>query len=336
MRTLSAASLFAASVFVVMSLAVVGHAQDKPAITLDEFMNATEIRDARVAPDGTAAVIATSAPDWGRNQFKEDLWLWTRSAGAVTALTQSGHDSSPEWSPDGRYVAFLSDRPLPGGDAKDDAKDTDEPSRVWVIPVRGGEAFPLYRERLDVHGFAWSPDGASIYFSATEPLAKSAEEARKAEWKDVVRWREQERGDVLLALPVAAAVAETMKTPEAHQELKAPENEPALPAGSRVVARSGFGIDAIVPSPAGDRIAFETRAVSRRLENPADTEMFLVSAQGGEARQMTHNQALESHMCGSLRGRRSTFWWVRRRVRWRGRMRMCRGGCMRWMWLRGR
>ena len=144
--------------FALIFLPLASRALDKPSITLDEFMNATEIRDARISPDGSAAVIATIAPDWQQNRFKEELWLWTRHSGAVVSLTRSGHDSSPQWSPDGRYIAFLSDRPVAGVESSDDAKDKEEPSRVWLIPVNGGEAFPLYRERLDVHTFAWSPD----------------------------------------------------------------------------------------------------------------------------------------------------------------------------------
>jgi dipeptidyl aminopeptidase/acylaminoacyl peptidase len=303
-------SLQTLPLFVLIFFTLAGRAQDKPVITLDEFMNATDIRDARISPDGSAVVIATATPDWKQNRFKEELWLWTRSSGAVIALTHSRHDSSPAWSPDGLYIAFLSDRPLTGAEDSDDDKDDknkEEPSRVWLIPVHGGEAFPLYRERLDAHAFAWSSDSSSIDFSVTELLAKSAEEARKTEWKDVVRWREQEHGDVLLALPIASAVHESGASPEAHQETKRSEDEPTYPAAARVIAHSAFDIATILPAPTGDRIAFETGAVSHRLENPADTEMFLVGAQGGDVRQLTHNQGLESHLAWNPSGKSIDF-----------------------------
>jgi dipeptidyl aminopeptidase/acylaminoacyl peptidase len=279
--------------------------QTKSAITLDDFMNATEILGARISPDGAAVVISTGAPDWQHNRFKEDLWLWTKKSGVVTALTHTGHDASPQWSPDGRTIAFESDRPLTGdiaGDddgagnkgAKDDSKDGT--SRVWLIQAGGGEAVPLYREKLDAHAFAWSSDGKSIVFSVTQPLSKDAEDAEKGEWKDVIRWREQERGDVLLSLSVADAVENSTKTPEAHQDPKPAADKPEYPESAAVLTQSAFSIMEIVPSPDGEQIAFETGPVSRRLENPADSELFVVASKGGVARQVTHNQGLESDL----------------------------------------
>ena len=291
--------------FALVFLPLTGIAQNKPPISLDEFMNAAEIRDARISPDGSAAVICIGAPDWQNNRFKEDLWLWTKMSGKVIPLTQSGHDCSPEWSPDGRYVAFLSDRPLASGDAGEN-KD-EEPSRIWIIPVNGGEAFPLYREKLDAHAFAWSSDDASIDFSATEPLSKDREEARKAEWKDVIRWREQERGDVLLSFPIEVAVRNTGNTPEANQDEKTPADQAALPAAARVIAHSPLAINEIVPSPSGEEIAFETQSISHRVESPADFEMYLVAAGGGDARQLTHNNGIESHLAWDPSGKSIFF-----------------------------
>ncbi len=269
--------------------------QKKPPITLDEFMNATEILGAKISPDGAAVVISTGAPDWQHNRFKEDLWLWTKQGGVVTALTTSGHESSPQWSPDGRMIAFASDRPLAGESTGDDDSKGGT-SRVWLIPVSGGEAMPLYREKLDTHAFAWSSDGKSIAFSVAQTLSKDAEDAEKTEWKDVIRWREQERGDVLLSLPVAAALENSTATPEAHQVPKPAADEPEYPVGAAVVTTSSLAIKEIAPSPVGDEIAFETGPISLRLENPSDSELFVVATKGGVARQVTHNQGLESNL----------------------------------------
>jgi dipeptidyl aminopeptidase/acylaminoacyl peptidase len=281
------------------------HAQNKPAISLDEFMNASDITDARIAPDGSAAVVAVSAPDWQQNRFGENLWLWRKSDGTLIPLTHSGHDSSPEFSPDGRYVAFLSDRAVGDGDEKkdDDKEDKDETSRVWLISVSGGEAFPLYREKLDAHSFAWSADGAGIYFSVTQPLSKQQEDAQKTKWKDVIRWREQERGDILVAIPVAAAIRTSTLTPGPHQDQKTTDDKPPLPPDAKVLARSSFEITEIAPSPKGEQIAFETGPVSHRLENPADSEIYVLQAQDEEARQITHNQGIESHLTWSPDGK---------------------------------
>ena len=297
--------------FVLGSLPLARAQNNKP-ISLDEFMNATEIHDARIAPDGGAVVFTALAPDWQQNRFKEDLWLWTEKSGKLIPLTHSGHDSRAAWSPDGRYIAFVSDRPAAA--TKDDGDDDtptdtekDTTSRIWLIPVTGGEAFPLYRQKLDVNAFAWSADGASIDFSSTKPLSKNKQEAQKAEWKDVIRWREHERGDILLSVPIAAAAQSSIATPAAHQEPKAPNDKPDLPEGAKVLTHSAFEIEEIVPSPAGDQIAFETGAISHRLENPGEADTYLVPVGGGDARQLTHNFGLESRLTWSPDGKRLYF-----------------------------
>ncbi len=91
----------------------------KPAITLDEYLNTTGINEARLSPDGTAAVIGTETPNWKANSFRHDLWLWTAGSG-LKPLTHSGSEENAQWSPDGKWIAFVSDRALPGEAAGDD------------------------------------------------------------------------------------------------------------------------------------------------------------------------------------------------------------------------
>jgi len=185
-------------------------AQPKRPLTLDDLFSNTEIRSAKLAPDGRAAVIATSRPDWKRDRFRDDLWVWRQGHNELLPLAQSGHDSDPEWSPNGEYVAFLSSAPVmsePASENESPAGRTDadkEISRVWVISTRsGGPAFPLYAENLKPHAFAWKADSSAIIFSTPEPLSKAEQETERREWKDVARWREQERGDLLVTVEVA-------------------------------------------------------------------------------------------------------------------------------------
>jgi hypothetical protein len=71
----------------------------KDLITLDEFMNATDAEEARLSPDGSAAVIATESPDWQHNRFRSDLWIWKQKTGETIPLTRSRHARAPRWSP---------------------------------------------------------------------------------------------------------------------------------------------------------------------------------------------------------------------------------------------
>ena len=318
--------LFASLTIAATSIVIPAHAQTvKPPITLDEFLNTTDIAGARISPDGSAAVIGTESPDWKANTYRHTLWLWTAKDG-LRALTQSGADENAQWSPDGKWIAFLSDRPVVGGDedhdkdssdsSSDDKRagkgdsDDDKTTRLWLIPVSGGEAQPLYREKLDAHAFAWSADGKTIFLSTAVPLTHSEEETKKEEWKDVIRWREKERGDLLLALPVAASLANTAALPLPHagkssrkDSAKAGDTTLPLPAGSLTLTTCKLAIQEIAPSQNEKSLAFLTQSVSHRMENPADTEIFLVSTGGGDARQITHNDALEAGLRWSPDGR---------------------------------
>ena len=299
-----------------LCLAVSGMAAESPnaapkTITLDEYFNSTEITDAKISPDGAAAAIATESPDWKASLFRHDLWLWTKDGG-LKPLTHSGSEEHPEWSPDGRWIAFLSDRALPDEEANAEGEpeaDADKAERLWVIPVGGGEALPLYTEKLDVHSFAWSADGKALYYAVTQPQTADEQQAQKDEWKDVIRWREQYRGDILVKQDLAAAVKKALENPPpaaAKEEKKKDEKSgdkddeseksTTLPEGAKTIAKCAISIGEIAPSPDGKEVAYMSEPVHHRTENPADFEIFLAPAAGGEGKQLTHNVALESQL----------------------------------------
>jgi dipeptidyl aminopeptidase/acylaminoacyl peptidase len=207
-------------------------------------------------------------------------------------------------------VAFISDRALPNesGEGDDDADSDSKSDRLWLMPVAGGEALPLFSEKLDVHTFAWSADGTALYYAVTAPQTQDEEDAQKKEWKDVIRWREQHRGDVLLRQAIAPAITRALAVPPpAETEKKADkkdkskkkksddkEDAPSLPPGTETIAKNDLSIGEIAPSPDGKSVAFATEPVHKRIENPADYELFVVAAGGGDPRQITHNDAIET------------------------------------------
>ncbi len=96
----------------VLTCALAVTAQSKPKLTLDEFFNSVSFPALEISPDGHSVVIVAERADWDQQIFRNDLWLYRDDGkvGSLIQLTQSGHDSEPKWSPDGKWIAFLSER----------------------------------------------------------------------------------------------------------------------------------------------------------------------------------------------------------------------------------
>ncbi len=154
-------------------------AGDKP-WTSDDILALKSVSDPRVSPDGKAVAYVVESLNEGRDAYQTDVWLVPTAGGEARALASSTtSDDSPRWSPDGRLLAFLSERPRPGvsGDDAAEAK-----RQVWLIRPDGGEALLLTSAPGSVSALEWSADGKSIAFLAREP--KSAERRKQEKDKD--------------------------------------------------------------------------------------------------------------------------------------------------------
>jgi dipeptidyl aminopeptidase/acylaminoacyl peptidase len=311
--------------FAVALLITLASAQSKPKLTLDTFFNSVSYPSVAISPDGNSVVIVTERADWDQQIFRDDLWLYRSNfvsdaknngtSGSLIQLTQSGHDTEPKWSPDGRWIAFLSERKSSSGKDSDSDDDDDkgEVSQLYVISPTGGEAIQITQGQTNVHTFSWSADSRSLYFATRQPWDKEKKDAYKEKWKDVVQYRIAERGDTILALDLAAAVAHNFSEAEKQSTRKQSEEEKESDEtpGAEEIASIPLRVDEMTVSPDGSKLAFVSNAINQRQEKYEDVEIYELdvarapsppSAENSKAekpaepKRLTHNQAVEGHL----------------------------------------
>ncbi len=290
-----------------------------PYISFDEFFNSVSFPSVKVSPDGASVVIETERADWEQQIYREDLWLYRASGtsgtgGTLIQLTQSGYDTSPQWSPDGQWIAFLSERNTTeasdasdtGDDegkagknndkSKDKAKAKDKDvAQLFLISPNGGEAFSITSGDEEIHSFAWSADSKAIVFATREPWTKQQNDEHKKEWKDTIRYRGDERGDVIFRLSLDEALAHHAAL--GSKEISAAEKKSHTTPGASAIARTPLRVAQISVSQDGRRLAFVSSSVSERQENLADIDLFLVdlakTAAESAPLRLTHNEGVE-------------------------------------------
>jgi dipeptidyl aminopeptidase/acylaminoacyl peptidase len=136
--------------------------------TIDQSLEMRSVGAPEISPDGKHVVYEETRTNWEANAFETDLWMADVATGERHRLTVAEKSSSgAAWSPDGRWIAFLSDRvaPMPRSSAGK--------RQVYVMPADGGEAQQLTKMEKGVNGFAWAPDSKRVALMAEAPETKA-------------------------------------------------------------------------------------------------------------------------------------------------------------------
>ena len=142
--------------------------------TIDQSLEWKTAFNPKISPDGKRVVYEVQKANWEDNAFDRNLWIVDIATGESHALTSAKKSSTnAAWSPDGKWIAFLSDRP-------GQIKDTPEGKKqLYVISTDGGEAQQLTKTENDLNAFDWAPDAKRIAFSTTDPDPKAMKDRKE-------------------------------------------------------------------------------------------------------------------------------------------------------------
>jgi dipeptidyl aminopeptidase/acylaminoacyl peptidase len=145
------------------------------------------VNDPQLSPDGAWVAYTVSSVDSAKDKNDTDVWMasWDGTQNIRLTSTPEG-ESSPRWSPDGRYLAFVS------------ARQEGKGGQIWLLDRRGGEAQRITQIRGGVSEYMWSPDSKRLAIAVdeeTDSLAK-ADTSEKKTPKPIVIDRYQFKRDV--------------------------------------------------------------------------------------------------------------------------------------------
>jgi dipeptidyl aminopeptidase/acylaminoacyl peptidase len=153
--------------FLILTPALLAAAVAVP--TIEQNLSLRSASGPQISPDGKNVAYEVSKTNWEDNSFETEIWMAHVAAPHDPFQLTSGKksSSSPRWSPNGKELAFLSDR--------------DGKKQIYVISPMGGEAREISKTETAVNAFKWMPDGKALVYTAADADTKAMKD-RKAKY----------------------------------------------------------------------------------------------------------------------------------------------------------
>ncbi len=160
-----------------------------PPLTPDDLASFAFVSDAQISPDGKQVAYTVRGMDVERNEYRSAIWMVpTDGSGEPVQFTSGAkQDLVPHWSPDGRWLAFLSDRASEKQEGRNPAK------QLFVVPAAGGEARQLTSFGDDCSDPAWSPRGDALVVAVKDAQVSSPQDGAPKVY-DRIRYKSDEGG----------------------------------------------------------------------------------------------------------------------------------------------
>src|SRR5467141_2480425 len=162
--------------FAVLIAASTSLSAQKRNITEKDLFDFVWIGDPQISPDGTRVAFVRVTVNEKKEGYNTSIWSVPVAGGeGPHQLTKGDHDSTPRWSPDGKFLLFVRA-------TEKDGKP--EPPQLSILPMAGGDSFSFTDLPKGAGNPVWSPDGKMIAFTSgtnAEDLAKQEKKKQKEE-----------------------------------------------------------------------------------------------------------------------------------------------------------
>jgi dipeptidyl aminopeptidase/acylaminoacyl peptidase len=241
-------------------------------LNADDYLRLREVDEPNISRDGNFIAYVVKTADVEKDKLVGNLWMVRWDGSENHALTNGSKDTShPRWSPDGKWIGFLSGR-----------ENENEIDQLWILPVNGGEAEKVTDSKGSIDDFAWAPDSKRIALVVKDPDPREPE--RKEKEKKTVP-------PIVIDRPHFKQDIEGYIT-ERYSHLQLFDL-----TSRKVEALTAGRYDDLLPawSPDGKQIAF----VSKRGDDPDRTDNWdvyaMAAAPGAKARQLTTSPEADSN-----------------------------------------